>query len=64
VSRNQDLREQMSLGCKATGLQLRFAAPELCTDNAAMIAFAASLHLGRGAGTPLTTEIDPNLALA
>jgi N6-L-threonylcarbamoyladenine synthase len=64
VSRNQDLREQMSLGCKATGLQLRFAAPELCTDNAAMIAFAASLHLGRGAATPLTTEIDPNLALA
>jgi hypothetical protein len=28
-----------------------------------MIAFAASLHLERGAATPLTTEIDPNLAL-
>ncbi|HEX4665565.1 MAG TPA: tRNA (adenosine(37)-N6)-threonylcarbamoyltransferase complex transferase subunit TsaD [Chthoniobacterales bacterium] len=64
VSRNRDLRAQMSLGCKATGLQLRFPAPELCTDNAAMIAFAASLHLERGASTPLTTEIDPNLALA
>ncbi len=64
VSRNQDLREQMSLGCKATGLNLRFAAPELCTDNAAMIAFAASLRLEGGRATPLTTEIDPNLALA
>jgi N6-L-threonylcarbamoyladenine synthase len=64
VSRNQDLRAQMSSGCKATGVILLFAVPELCTDNAAMIAFAASLHLERGAATPLTTEIDPNLALA
>ena len=64
VSRNQELRAQMSLGCKATGLKMRFAAPELCTDNAAMVAFAASLHLERGASNPLTTEIDPNLALA
>jgi hypothetical protein len=29
-----------------------------------MIAFAAQLHLARGEATPLTTEIDPNLALA
>ncbi len=29
-----------------------------------MIAFAALLRLERGASTPLTTEIDPNLALA
>jgi N6-L-threonylcarbamoyladenine synthase len=64
VSRNQDLREQMSLGCKATGLELRFAAPELCTDNAAMIGFAAQLHLARGDSTPLSAEIDPNLPLA
>nr|MBA3830641.1 tRNA (adenosine(37)-N6)-threonylcarbamoyltransferase complex transferase subunit TsaD [Chthoniobacterales bacterium] len=42
----------------------RFAATRLCTDNAAMIAFAAMLHLERGEATPLTTEIDPNLALA
>jgi N6-L-threonylcarbamoyladenine synthase len=64
VSRNRALREQMSLGCAAAGLQLRCAAPGLCTDNAAMIAFAALLRLETGESTPLTTEIDPNLALA
>jgi len=63
VSCNAELRAQMSLGCQRAGLELRFAAPLLCTDNAAMIAFAALLRLERGEATPLTTEIDPNLAL-
>ncbi len=63
VSRNEELRTQMSLGCEQAGLALRFAAPLLCTDNAAMIAFAAILRFERGDSTPLTTEIDPNLAL-
>jgi N6-L-threonylcarbamoyladenine synthase len=64
VSCNRELRAQMSLDCERAGLEVRFAAPQLCTDNAAMIAFAAQLRLGRGESTPLTTEIDPNLALA
>ncbi|MDQ3116506.1 MAG: tRNA (adenosine(37)-N6)-threonylcarbamoyltransferase complex transferase subunit TsaD [Verrucomicrobiota bacterium] len=64
VSCNEELRRQMSLGCERAGLDLRFAAPALCTDNAAMIGFAAQLHLERGESTPLTTEINPNLALA
>ncbi len=64
VSGNVELRRQMSLGCEKVGLPLRFAAPSLTTDNAAMIGFAAQLHLARGATTPLTAEIDPNLALA
>ncbi len=64
VSCNGDLREQMSDASKRAGLQLRFAVPRLCTDNAAMIAFVAQLRLARGKFTPLTTEIDPNLALA
>ncbi len=63
VSGNGELRAQMSLGCERAGLALRFAEPRLCTDNAAMIAFAAMLHLERGESTSLTTEIDPNLAL-
>jgi N6-L-threonylcarbamoyladenine synthase len=54
----------MSLACRRTGLRLLFAAPQLCTDNAVMIAFAALLRLGRGETTPLSKEIDPNLALA
>jgi len=64
VSCNRELCEQMSFGCKRAGLQLRFAPPRLCTDNAVMIAFAALLHLERGETTPLTKEIDPSLALA
>ncbi len=63
VSCNQELRAQMSLGCERENLELRFAEPRLCTDNAAMIAFAAILRLERGDATALTTEIDPNLAL-
>jgi N6-L-threonylcarbamoyladenine synthase len=64
VSCNRELRRQMSLGCERAGLELRFAAPALCTDNAAMIGFAAQLRLERGQSTPLTAEIDPNLVLA
>lgn len=64
VSCNCELRAQMSLGCERAGLELRFAAPQLCTDNAAMIAFAAQLRLGRGESTPLTSEIDPHFVLA
>ncbi len=63
VSCNRDLRAQMSLGCKRARLELHFASPPLCTDNAAMIAYAAQLRLARGESTPLATEIDPNLAL-
>lgn len=64
VSCNSELRVQMSLGCRRAGLELRFAVPSLCTDNAAMIAFAALLRLEQGDSTALTVEIDPNLALA
>ncbi len=63
VSCNGELRAQMSLGCEPAGLELRFAEPRFCTDNAAMIAFAAMLRLERGEATSLTTEINPNLAL-
>ena len=64
VSCNGELRTQMSLGCERTGLELRFAPPQLCTDNAVMIGFAAQLRLERGQSTALATEIDPNLVLA
>jgi N6-L-threonylcarbamoyladenine synthase len=63
VSCNRKLREEMSLGCERAGLDLRFAPPRLCTDNATMIAFAAMLRLERGETSALTTEINPNLAL-
>ncbi|MGI8433083.1 MAG: tRNA (adenosine(37)-N6)-threonylcarbamoyltransferase complex transferase subunit TsaD, partial [Chthoniobacterales bacterium] len=63
VSCNGELRRLMSLGCERAGLAFRFAEPRLCTDNAAMIAFAALKRFEAGAATPLTSEIDPNLAL-
>jgi N6-L-threonylcarbamoyladenine synthase len=64
VSCNRELRDQMNDACNRAGLTLLTAVPELCTDNAAMIAFAASLRLNAGFESELTQEIDPNLALA
>jgi N6-L-threonylcarbamoyladenine synthase len=63
VSCNRALRAEMLGGCNRAGLKLLTAAPKLCTDNAAMIAFAASLRLKEGFASELTQEIDPNLAL-
>jgi tRNA N6-adenosine threonylcarbamoyltransferase len=64
VSRNCALRAEMLGACNRARLKLLTAAPKLCTDNAAMIAFAASLRLKEGFASELTQEIDPNLALA
>ena len=63
VSCNRELRAQMSDACSRAGMKLLTAVPELCTDNAAMIGFAASLRLNAGFASELTQEIDPNLAL-
>jgi N6-L-threonylcarbamoyladenine synthase len=64
VSCNRALRDRMSDACHRAGLTLLTAVPELCTDNAAMIAFAASLRFQAGYSSELAQEIDPNLALA
>jgi N6-L-threonylcarbamoyladenine synthase len=64
VSCNRFLRDQMSDACNRAGMKLLTAVPALCTDNAAMIAFAASLRFQAGFASELTQEIDPNLALA
>jgi N6-L-threonylcarbamoyladenine synthase len=63
VSCNRRLRERMRIACEDAGLKFLSAKPELCTDNAAMIAFAASLRLRRGFVSSVEDEIDPNLAL-
>src|SRR5262249_30369205 len=64
VSCNRELRKQLSDDCKRHGLELKVAEPWLCTDNAAMIAFAAILKFENGVTSKVTEEIDPNLALA
>ena len=64
VSCNEELRRQMQGACEKEGLKLKAAASWLCTDNAAMIAFAALQRLQNGLESDVTEEIDPNLALA
>jgi N6-L-threonylcarbamoyladenine synthase len=64
VSCNKQLRKQMTDVCKHYGFELKTADPSLCTDNAAMIAFAATLKLETGISSQISEEIDPNLALA
>jgi N6-L-threonylcarbamoyladenine synthase len=58
------LREDLRAMCEKNGIEFRVAEPWLCTDNAAMIAFAAMLRLQNGVQSSLVEEIDPNLALA
>jgi N6-L-threonylcarbamoyladenine synthase len=64
VSCNQELRRQMRDASSRKGIEFKSAEPWLCTDNAAMIAFAALLRLHAGFESQVTEEIDPNLALA
>jgi N6-L-threonylcarbamoyladenine synthase len=63
VSCNQELRKQLGEACVRGGFEFNSAEPWLCTDNAAMIAFAALLRLQSGFHSEVTEEIDPNLAL-
>ena len=63
VSCNGELRRQLRDACARQGCKFKSAEAWLCTDNAAMIAFAASLRLQAGFESKLTEEIDPNLAL-
>ena len=64
VSCNRALRENLRAACQKNGIEFLVAEPWLCTDNAAMIAFAAMLRLQAGFQSTVTEEIDPNLALA
>ncbi len=45
VGANRELRARLTSAAHAKGLQVFYPAPEFCTDNGAMIAFAAALRL-------------------
>lgn len=47
VSANQQLRESLK-SFETQGIQVAYPAPEFCTDNGAMIAFAGLMRLSRG----------------
>ncbi len=64
VSCNRHLRDSMHTACDRAGLDLRIAAGQHCTDNAAMIAQVALEKLARGQTDPLSADVNPNLALA
>lgn len=50
VGANRALRERLDRETRAVGARVHFPPPALCTDNGAMIAFAASLKAGQGGG--------------
>src|SRR6266481_3013 len=56
VSCNQELRSQLREACRRKGIEFKSAEPWLCTDNAAMIAFAALLRFQAGFHSQLTGE--------
>ncbi|MGL4378969.1 MAG: tRNA (adenosine(37)-N6)-threonylcarbamoyltransferase complex transferase subunit TsaD, partial [Microcoleaceae cyanobacterium] len=54
VAANSGLRHHLEAGAKLHNLRVLFPPLKFCTDNAAMIACAASEHLERGDVSPLT----------
>lgn len=63
VSLNGTLRAAFQAACDKSSIRLAVATPAMCTDNAAMIAFAGLLRHLAGETTPLDSDIDPNLPL-
>lgn len=63
VSANSRLREAASAMADQVDVQLHVPHSRYCTDNAAMIATAGLLKLGRGERSPLTLTPDPSLSL-
>ena len=63
VSMNRGLRSAFQTACDRNGIRLAVAPPDLCTDNAAMIGFAALLGFLNGASSRLDADISPNLPL-
>ena len=59
VAANRALRLGLQQLCESKGWTLHLPAPELATDNAAMMAFAAIHHLRGGESSPVGLEIEP-----
>lgn len=63
VSCNCGLRTKLASRCEQEGLTLLLARPDLSTDNAAMIAYAAAQRFRQGQTSALEADVDPNLPL-
>jgi N6-L-threonylcarbamoyladenine synthase len=57
VAANQAIRSRLEALCRSSGLPFLAPPPELCTDNAAMIAWTGALKLN--AGLPADGDIQP-----
>jgi N6-L-threonylcarbamoyladenine synthase len=64
VSLNRALRDALSQACANHGIEFHHAPPQWCTDNAAMIAFAALLRHFHGESSPLDGGMNPNLSFS
>jgi N6-L-threonylcarbamoyladenine synthase len=64
VGANRALRERLAREVGARQGQVFFPPLRLCTDNGAMIAFAAALKHGRGAQPAVAFDIHPRWDLA
>jgi N6-L-threonylcarbamoyladenine synthase len=64
VTCNSALRQGLASACHRSGLTLRLATKELCTDNAAMVGLLAERKFARGATpTALDAEIEPSWSI-
>ncbi len=61
VGLNGRLRDELGAEAGKAGVEVVFADRKLCTDNAAMIAYAAALRWRRGEVSPLGMDIFPSL---
>jgi len=63
VAANSRLRQKLDVVCEKLEVKLHYPAPELCTDNAAMIAAAAAVFMTRGITSPFSINAIPYLKL-
>ena len=63
VSANVKLREQVSVLMKKQGGKAFYPAPEFCTDNGAMIAYAGAQRLAHGQQDKLSDQVQPRWPL-
>ena len=61
VGLNLRLREALEKEAAGAELAVRWAEPWLCTDNAAMVAYAAAQRWRAGARSSLAQDISPTL---